>query len=1136
MPTNFTFLQAEWPSIHEAAVKAETFAYPDPGTACIHARRALEIAMQWVFKTDIRLQVPYQQTLSALVHEPTFIDVAGQGLQTKARLIIEHGNRAAHSTHRTITDQHSVAAVRELFHFTYWLARTYARAAKPAPTLIFQPQLLPRTSPVPPQARARLKELEESLTTRDAQLAELVSGKAALDTELAQLRAEIAEARKRNEAVPDTHDYSEAQTRDEFIDLLLAEAGWDLADPQDREYKVEGIPSPSGVGYIDYVLWGRDGKPLALVEAKRSRKNPEAGQQQAKLYADSLEKKFGQRPVPFYTNGYQHWLWDDVQYPPRQVSGFYTHDELVLLHQRRRGSRQTLTDLEVKPEIANRYYQSRAIRKVTERFELHHQRRALLVMATGAGKTRTVIALCELLMRAGWVKRVLFLADRLALVKQAANAFKTHLSSSSPVNLVSERSESSRVYLSTYPTMMGLIDEKNEDGTRRFGAGHFDLVIVDEAHRSIYRKYAAIFDYFDSFLVGLTATPKDEVDRNTYRQFVLEDGVPTDEYPLEAAIKDQFLVPPKSVSVPLKFQREGIRYSELSDEEKDQWDALEWEEEDGQTPQEVDPAALNNWLFNEDTVDKVLQHLMEKGQKVASGDRLGKTIIFAKNHDHAQFIAKRFDANYPKDAGHFARVIDFQTGAYAQTLIDAFSQPEKQPHIAISVDMLDTGIDVPEVLNLVFFKVVRSKTKFWQMVGRGTRLSPDLFGPGRNKQFFYIFDFCGNLEFFSQNPETSDGAGGESLTKKIFANRVELITTLDTIAARSNQASASEEAETKLRSEVVGRLQSEVAAMTLDNFLVRPHRKAVEQFAKPESWTTISPEDRLELQANIAGLPSTLPSETLEAKQFDLLLLRAQLTLLRGEPGFAKLRQDIETIARLLEAQSNIPAVAAKLPLLQEIQSPLFWEDVTVVCLETVRKGLRDLVQFIERLKRTKIISDFVDTLGAETSIDLPGVSVGVDPERFRDKALAFLGKHQDDAVLHKLRFNEPLTAEDLSALEAIFIAEGSTAEEINAAKESTQGLGLFVRSLIGLDRGAAKQALASFLTGKALTANQINFLDHILNHLAITGWINPRNLYASPFTDLHPHGVDGVFDPASALALISTLQDVRQNATGMRF
>ncbi len=599
---------------------------------------------------------------------------------------------------------------------------------------------------------------------------------------------EVAEARKRNESVPDKHDYNEAETRDQWIDLLLHEAGWDLDQPQDTEYEVAGMPSPSGVGFVDYVLWGKNGVPLALVEAKRTRKSPHVGQQQAKLYADCLEAKFGQRPVIFFTNGYEHWMWDDVQYPPRAVSGFYTHDEVELLHQRR-GSRKPLADQAIDGGIVERYYQTRAIRKVAERFEKDRQRKALLVMATGSGKTRTVIALCDLLMKAGWVKRVLFLADRVALVKQAANVFKTHLPASSPVNLVSEKSESGRVYISTYPTMMRLIDEKREDGTRRFGPGHFDLIVVDEAHRSIYQKYGAIFDYFDSFLVGLTATPKDEVDRNTYRLFALEDGVPTDEYSLEDAIKDKFLVPPRAVSVPLKFQREGIQYNELSDEEKDQWDATEWsDEEEEDAPASVDAAAINTWLFNKDTVDKVLKHLMERGQTVLNGDRLGKTIIFAKNHAHAEFIVERFDENYPQYAGHFARVIDF-TVTYAQSLIDGFSQPEKAPHIAVSVDMLDTGIDVPEIVNLVFFKLVRSKTKFWQMVGRGTRLRPELLGVGQDKKFFYIFDFCQNLEFFSQNPETTDGSLGESLTKKLFVNRVDLIAAIDAVMARTDEAS-----------------------------------------------------------------------------------------------------------------------------------------------------------------------------------------------------------------------------------------------------------------------------------------------------------------------------------------------------------
>ena len=767
---------------------------------------------------------------------------------------------------------------------------------------------------------------------------------------------------------------------------------------------------------------------------------------------------------------------------------------------------------------------TRAIRKVAERFEVDRQRKALLVMATGSGKTRTVIALCDLLMKAGWVKRVLFLADRVALVKQAANAFKTHLPASSPVNLVTEKSESGRVYISTYPTMMKLIDEKREDGTRRFGTGYFDLIVVDEAHRSIYQKYGAIFDYFDSLLVGLTATPKDEVDHNTYRLFALEDGLPTDEYSLDEAIKDRFLVPPRAVSVPLKFQREGIKYHELSEEEKDQWDALEWDEESEDVPDQVNAADVNNWLFNKDTVDKVLQHLMEKGQKVAGGDRLGKTIVFAKNHDHAEFIVKRFDENYPPYAGHFARVIDF-TVTYAQSLIDGFSQPEKAPHIAVSVDMLDTGIDVPEVVNLVFFKLVRSKMKFWQMVGRGTRLRKNLFAPGKDKQFFYLFDFCQNLEFFSQNPETTEGASGDSLSKKLFVSRVELLAALDKLGLEDKDK------ERELREEIAERLRQLVAAMTLDNFLVRPHRRLVEQFAQPEAWTTLSAEDKAALENDVAGLPSATAPDSLEAKQFDLLLLRMQLALLRGEAGFAAMRERVQTIARLLEMQVAIPAVAAKLPLLQEIQSPPFWEDATVVHLEGVRKSLRDLVQFIEYRKRSTVITDFADEIAEGTIVALPGASVGVDVEKVREKAMVFLRKHENDPVLHKLRFNEPLTAEDLKILEGIFLSEGSTQEEIAAAGREAAGLGLFVRSLVGMDREAAKSALSRFMQERSMNANQTEFVNLIINHLASRGYIELARLYESPFTDVNPHGLDGLFPDDSTDSLIATLNLIRDNA-----
>ena len=841
--TQFAFLQREWPSVFDAAGRAETAVHADPRTACFYARRALELAVAWAYKYDPGLKLPYQDNLSALIHDPSFKQTAGEAVFSKARVIVTLGNRAVHS-HRAIPSDDALVAVRELFHVAYWLARTYGRVARPAPGLTFDASALPRATPAPKQDAEQLQRLEASLRERDEKLAALLSDKSALDEELKRLRAEVAAAKKAAAAQPDTHDYSEAQTRDYFIDLLLKEAGWPLDQARDREWEVSGMPNKDGTGFVDYVLWGDDGKPLGLVEAKRARRDARVGQQQAKLYADCLERQFGQRPIIFYSNGYEHWLWDDTNYPPRAVQGFYKKTELELLIQRR-STRKPLATAEVNPAIVERYYQTRGIRRIAEALERDHDRKALVVMATGAGKTRTVIALCDLLMRCNWVKRVLFLADRVALVNQAVNAFKRHLADASPVNLVTEKDAEGRVFVSTYPTMMGLIDE-TRDGQRRFGVGHFDLVIIDEAHRSVFQKYRAIFDYFDSLLMGLTATPKDEVDRNTYSLFDLENGVPTDAYSLEEAVRDGFLVPPQAVSVPLKFQREGIKYDELSEEDKDQWDALEWDEEGG-VPDRVEAEAVNKWLFNKDTVDKVLAHVMTRGITVAGGDRLGKTILFAKNQAHADFIADRFNVNYPHFKGEFARVITFKT-EYAQNLIDSFSNKEKAPHIAISVDMLDTGIDIPEVVNLVFFKLVRSKTKFWQMLGRGTRLCHELFGPGKDKAFFYLFDYCQNLEFFSQDLPATEGRLGEALGTRLFKTRVELIGELDERIEAAERGIAAERAappyadpktEVEVRQATAATLHHEVASMNLENFVVRPQRRLVEKYAKAEAWEVL---------------------------------------------------------------------------------------------------------------------------------------------------------------------------------------------------------------------------------------------------------------------------------------------------------
>lgn len=1134
--SQFSFLQREWAALFEAASKAEAAAHIDPRTACFYARRALELAISWAYKHDAALKLPYQDNLSALIHESSFKHAAGEAVFSKARVINTLGNRAVHG-HHAIPASDALVAVRELFHVTYWFAWTYSRGMRPAPGIAFNATSLPKEINTQKQTTEQLQKLEASLHERDEKLNILLADKSTLDEELKRLRAAVAAAKKAAMGQPDTHDYSEAETRDYFIDLLLKEAGWLLEKPQDREFEVSGMPNFQEKGFVDYVLWGDDGKPLGLVEAKRTRRDARVGQQQAKLYADCLEQQFGQRPLIFYSNGYEHWLWDDTNYPPRAVQGFYKKAELELLIQRR-GSRRSLSASEVNKKIVERYYQWRGIRRIAEAFERDHDRKALLVQATGAGKTRTVIALCDLLIRCNWVKRILFLADRVALVRQAVNAFKNHLPDSSPVNLVTEKDAEGRVFVSTYPTIVGLIDE-TRGGQRRFSIGHFDLVIIDEAHRSVFQKYRAIFDYFDSLLVGLTATPKDEIDRNTYSLFDLENGVPTDAYSLDEAVCDGFLVPPKAVSVPLKFPRTGIKYNDLSEDEKDQWDALEWDEE-GDIPNRVEAQAVNKWLFNKDTVNKVLKHLMTRGMTVDGGDRLGKTILFAKNQNHAEFIAECFNNNYKHQKGEFARAITFKT-EYAQSLIDNFATKDKPPHIAISVDMLDTGIDIPEVVNLVFFKQVHSKTKFWQMLGRGTRLCPNLFGPDKHKEFFYIFDYCQNLEYFSQNPETTEGGMGQSLGKQLFKARLELIGELDQKhrtetpddpQLESTAVNAEPRNEIEVRRAIVERLHHEITAMNINNFVVRPKRRIIEKHAKLEDWTILSQESLSELSDQVAGLPSELDPEAEEAKRFDLLVLRLQLAVLRFDPGFIKLRDQVKEFAGLLEEKTSIPMVRDQMSLIQDIQTEEWWQDVTIPMLEVMRRRLRNLIQLIEFQKRKPIYTDFEDEMGEETIFELPGIGEGTNYPKFRSKAQAFLRAHFDNITIHKLRMNMPLTAIDLEVLENILAESGIGAvDDIKRAAEEAHGLGLFVRSLVGMERSAAKDAMARFISGKMLSANQIEFINLIVDHLTEHGIMDAQLLYESPFTDIAPHGPEDLFTPMQIDELMSILESVKTTA-----
>ncbi|MFL6210430.1 MAG: DEAD/DEAH box helicase family protein [Pyrinomonadaceae bacterium] len=1127
MATNFSFLKDEWVSVYVAAAKAESLVYTDARTACFHARRALELAVDWIYEYDNELRQPYDSNLSSKIFADDFKNNLPHKVFSKVDYIRRIGNEAVHSN-RLITEREALQTAKELFHFLYWLARCYTKGA---PTrfadLQFDENIVPQKQvSIPAQTFAQLKKVYEETEARrkeEAERKERLLAAPTIDEELDRLRKQIVEAKKRNERFPDAHDYSEADTRKHIIDLMLREAGWTLGNDATVEIEVTGMPNAEGIGYIDYVLWGDDGLPLAVVEAKRTSKGAEVGKQQAKEYANCLEAQTKRRPVIFYTNGYEIFLWDDVQYPPRNVQGFYTKAELELLIQRRT-TRKPLADADINKSIVERHYQWRAIQKIAENFSEKNQRKALLVMATGAGKTRTVIALCDLLQRANWVKRVLFLADRIALVKQAANAFKAHLPDSNPVNLVTEREATgSRVYVSTYPTMMNLINHMEGD-KRRFGVGYFDLIVVDEAHRSIYQKYKAIFEYFDAFLVGLTATPKAEVDKNTYRLFDLQNGVPTDAYELEEAVRDGYLVPSVNISVPTKFTSEGIKYDELSEEEKDQWDAIEWNEE-GDIPDQIDSTALNAWLFNQDTIDKVLRHLMENGLKVEGGDKLGKTIIFAKNHKHAVEIEKRFDANYLHYKGDFARVID-NYATYTEKLIDDFSTPAKLPQIAISVDMLDTGIDIPEIVNLVFFKTVRSKTKFLQMIGRGTRLRPDLFGPGQHKQLFYIFDYCQNFEYFNQNIVEVEPRMQESLGTRLFHKRVELIDTIRKTPDRNAELE-------KLDEEVTERLQLEVEAINPHNFVVRPHLQQVEKFNDKKAWKKIDAESYYELTQIIARLPNELQPEEETAKWFDYLILKTQLAVLQNHKNFNKLKEQLIEIAQSLEEKESVPLVKAQIELIQEIQKDDFWPHITLPMLEQVRKRLRDLVRFIDKTKRLDIYTDFEDELGEEKEIDLSGTVTTTNLARYKAKMMHFLKAEENHIALEKLKRNVPITPADISELERIFFESGDfgTREDFENAYGKQEKLGIFIRSLVGLDRQAAKRAFNDFLNGQRYNSNQIEFVNMIIDYLTKNGIMEADLLYQPPYTNYSSNGLSGIFSDSEATKIVDILEAIKQNA-----
>ena len=1134
--SNFRFLEAEWPQIAVDAQASEKYTATDPRGACFYARRALELAVQWLYEHDPNyVRSDYDYNLNDLMKTPSFLQHTPKHIINGMNLIRRQGNKAVHEN-REIATNKALTTVTDLYHILFWLARTYTTG---------DPQQLPNNFnesliPPPPERVVRytvkkLQQIEADLQQRDEALLRERENNQHLQAQLAQIQAEVEARKQANVRIPVQHNYSEAETRERLINELLREAGWDPHAPNVAEYPVRGMPSNSGDGKADYVLWGDDGLPLAVIEAKRAGVEPQRGQEQARLYADCLEQQFGRRPIIFNTNGAETWLWDDQQHPPRLVQGFYTKAALERLIQRREANNPALHKVAIDQEIVNRPYQHEALRRMSEHLSAGH-RRGLIVMATGTGKTRVSIALIDLLMRAGWVKRILFLADRSTLVHQTTNAFKRFLAHANPVNITDTKARqellTSDVVVSTYHTMLNLIDQRNERGEQILNIGHFDLIIIDEAHRSVYQTFGEIFNYFDSLLIGLTATPKDEVDRNTYQLFNLPNQEPTFAYDLDQAVKDGYLVPYKVYEVPTKFMRQGIRYDELSPAEQLEWELIDWNSEGDAMPEAIDAQALNKWLFNADTVDIILKTLMEHGLKVAGGDRIGKTIIFAKNHAHAQFIQQRYNANYPQQAGHSARVIDSHIN-YVQALIDHFSKPANQPDIAISVDMLDTGVDIPEVVNLVFFKIVRSKTKFFQMIGRGTRLRPDLFGPGDDKAYFLIFDTCGNFEFFNQNPEGMKSKPSESLSQRIFKQRLELL-------QRTREEAAQQPELQPLAESLADELHGYVAGMNLDNFLVRRQRTWVESFSERERWNELHRNEINNLREHVSGLPSAVQTRDNDeaARRFDRLILEMQLALLDGASHLQSLQTIVSTIAADLASKTTIPDVAAASKTLQALQKPSYWEALDLLKLEHLRLELRSIVRHVDRSTQRVVYTSFTDRAGEIRETQSIYSHAGVNRAAYERSIKQFILDNAEQPAIHKLHSGEPLTSGDLEALKRFFYqseALGSS-EQWQAIYGEPDNFNLprFIRSIIGLDRRAAKAHFATFLNQHTFSAKQLTFIEHMIDHLSASGTIQREMLYQSPFIDIDFRSIDAIFSEEQSQQLWSLIDQTNQLVQGV--
>lgn len=1084
MLTNFDYLKndSQFSTFANVAISAEKIILIDPEASILNSRRAMEFAIKWMYSVDSGLEMPYQDNLQSLMNTEEFRQMIGPDLWKRMNYIRRSGNNAAHSNKKLGRDE-AMLCLENLFIYLDYVACCYSKQYKERSfdkTIITSRIKKAKESKEAANAiKAELAKEQELSAKRELDLQKLIAENASLKEELSARRQE-----QQQTYVPKPLDLSEYKTRKLYIDSMLMDAGWTEGKDWINEVELPGMPNKSETGFVDYVLYDDMHRPLAIIEAKRTCVDVSKGRQQAKLYADLLEQKYKRRPVIFLTNGFDTHIIDG-QYPERKCAVIYSKRDLEkwfnLL-----SMRTSLKNVTVDKNIAGRYYQEAAVKAVCDSFEEKNRRKALLVMATGSGKTRTVIALCKCLLKAGWIKNILFLADRNSLVTQAKRSFVNMLPDLSCTSLVEEKDNyNAHCVFSTYQTMMNCIDTVNDNEGKLFTCGHFDLVICDEAHRSIYNKYRDIFSYFDAPLIGLTATPKDEIDKNTYEIFELENGVPTYGYDLAQAVKDGYLVDYVSVESKLKFIEQGIVYDELSEEDKEAYEET-FEDEHGNLPESINSSALNTWIFNEDTIKQVLNILMTDGIKIDYGQKLGKTIIFAKNHDHAEKILEVFNKEYPH-LPDYAKVIDnYMT--YAQSAIDEFSDSKKMPQIAISVDMLDTGIDVPEVLNLVFFKKVMSKAKFWQMIGRGTRLCPGLLD-GEDKQKFYIFDFCGNFEFFRMNKGKAT-ANMIALQGAIFNLKFEISYKLQDMEYQIDRL-------IEYRKALVKQMSEKVRELPRDNFAVRQHLKYVDLYSLESNYNALTYEDTLIVREEVA--PLILPDgDEASAVRFDALMYGIELAYLVGKK-YSRARTDLRKKVAGIANVANIPEIQAQSELINKILNTDYVDNAGINEFEEIREKLRDLMKYIPK-GTIKYVTNFTDEL---LSMEWKEAELENDElKNYKAKAEYYIRQHQDNIAIAKLKTNRPLTSGDLASLEEILWREVGTKQDYEH-EFGSKPLGEFVREIVGLDMNAAKEAFSEYLTGTNLDSRQIYFVNQIVEYIVHNGMMKDLSvLLESPFTD----------------------------------